>query len=69
MKMIAVLGWIDGFGADTFVYGIFSSLEKARKIVPKKLYKDTEPRWVEIELDKKALDLEWYEAEPLFSLK
>lgn len=66
MKLIAVLGWIDGFGADTYVYGIFDSLKNARKIVPKKLYQDIEPRWVEIPLNKKAVDLDWYEGKPLF---
>lgn len=27
--MIAVLGWVDGFGADTVVIGIYQSLEDA----------------------------------------
>lgn len=27
--MIAVLGWVDGFGADTVVMGIYQSLEDA----------------------------------------
>ena len=69
MKLIAVLGWQDGFGADTYVYGIFNSLENARKIVPKRLPGDLEPRWVKIALNEKAEDLDWYGAEPLFSSK
>lgn len=66
MNLIAVLGWVDGFGADTYVYGIFNSLENARKIVPKKLYGDIEPRWVMITLNEEAPGLDWYDAQPLF---
>ena len=66
MNLVAVLGWVDGFGADTYVYGIFNSLEDARKIVPKKLYGDIEPRWVMITLNEEAPELDWYDAQPLF---
>ena len=69
MNLIAVLGWQDGFGADTYVYGIFDSIENARKVVPSKLYDDREPRWVNISLNEEALDLDWYEATPLFPSK
>jgi hypothetical protein len=69
MNLIAVLGWQDGFGADTYVYGIFDSIEKARKVVPHTLYDDTEPRWVNISLNEEALNLDWYEATPLFPTK
>ena len=34
MEVIVILGWIDGFGADTEVWGICDSLEKAREIFP-----------------------------------
>lgn len=69
MNFIVVLGWVDGFGADTYVYGIFNSLENARKIVPKKLYNDKEPRWVMVTLNEVARGLNWYEAQPLFPSK
>ena len=69
MNLIAVLGWVDGFGADTYVYGIFNSLENARKIVPKKLYDNKEPRWVMITLNEEAHELDWYDAQPLFPSK
>jgi hypothetical protein len=69
MNLIAVLGWVDGFGADTYVYGIFNSLENARKIVPKKLYGNMEPRWVMITLNEEARELDWYDAHPLFPSK
>ena len=69
MNLIAVLGWVDGFGADTYVYGIFNSVENARKIVPKKLYDDKEPRYKIITLNEEARDLDWYDAQPLFPSK
>ena len=65
MNLIAVLGWQDGFGADTYVYGIFDSLQSARKAVPKKLYDDREPRYEVITLNK-PVALDWYGARPLF---
>lgn len=69
MELIAVLGWVDGFGADTVVYGIFDTVESARAAVPQKFGDDTEPRYVSISLNKPAEDLDWYEATPLFPRK
>ena len=69
MNLIAVLGWQDGFGADTYVYGIFDSVESARNAVPHKLFDDKEPRWVSIPLNREAQDLDWYDAAPLFPSK
>ena len=31
MEMVALLGWVDGFGADTQVKGIFYSVEEAQE--------------------------------------
>jgi hypothetical protein len=65
MKLIAVLCWIDGFGEDTYVYGVFDSLENARNVVPKQI-NDHEPRYEIITLNKTCADLDWYGAKPLF---
>ena len=46
--MIAVLGWCDGFGNDTFVVGIFDDVETARKVC-KSSYNDCPTRYVEVE--------------------
>lgn len=46
--MIAVLGWCDGFGNDTFVVGIFDDVEIARKVC-KRSYNDCPTRYVEVE--------------------
>ena len=67
--LIAVLGWQDGFGADTYVYGIFDSVESARKVVPHEFNDETEPRWVKISLNREAQNLDWYDATPLFPSK
>ena len=45
--MIAILGWTDGFGNDTYVWGIYPTLEIAKRYAKKEL------RWVEFD---------WYDA-------
>lgn len=62
--MIAVLGYCDGFGNDTFVVGIFESEEKAQKCC-KSSYNACETRYKSIELNQ-LCDLDYYDAEPLF---
>lgn len=59
--MIAVLGWIDGFGADTQVLGIFPTLVEAEKSVGVD-YKNC--RYVEFEFGK--VNFDFYEAEKFF---
>lgn len=46
--MIAVLGWCDGFGNDTFVVGIFDNVETAQKVC-KRSYNDCPTVYVEVE--------------------
>ena len=41
--MIAILGWTDGFGNDTYVWGIYPTLEIAKRYAKKEL------RWVEFD--------------------
>jgi hypothetical protein len=62
--MIIVLGWCDGFGNDTFVWGIFDSVETARKICEKQ-YNGYEARYQEVELNT-IQDFDYYMATPLF---
>ena len=64
--MIAVLDWVDGFGADTRVVGIFPSLEEARKACgPIKKNTRTELKYAEFQFG--LVDWDWYEAAPLYS--
>ncbi len=66
--MIAVLDWVDGFGADTSVLGIFPNLEEARKALePIKANTPTELKYVEFQFG--MVDWDWYEATPLYSKK
>ena len=48
--MIAVLGWCDGFGNDTFVVGIFDDVETARKVC-KSSYNGYPTVYVEIKMN------------------
>ena len=59
--MIAVLGWIDGFGHDTEVKGIYPTLEEA------KLYASEDDRWEEF--DYGFVNFDWYEANDDFNIK
>ena len=52
--MIAILGWTDGFGNDTYVIGIYPTLEQAKRHYQKG------DRWVEFEFGN--VEFDWYEA-------
>lgn len=66
--MIVVLNWIDGFGADTRVVGIFSNLEEARKACePIKANTETELKYEEFQFG--LVEWDWYEATPLYPKK
>ena len=57
--MVAVLGWIDGFGADTQVLAIYPTLAEAER------YADKECRYVEFEFGE--VDFDFYEAKKFFT--
>lgn len=65
--MIAVLEWIDGFGHDTAVIGIFSSIKKARATFANRQHETDEKqlRYQSFEPNKKCW-FDWYDAEKLF---
>lgn len=48
--MIIVLGWCDGFGNDSFVVGVFDSVEEARKKCERE-YNDRRTRYQNIVLN------------------
>ena len=52
--MIAILGWTDGFGNDTYVWGIYPTLEIAKRYAKKEL------RWVEFDFGE--VEFDWYDA-------
>lgn len=52
--MIAVLGWVDGFGNDTQVYGIYPALEEAAA------YADESCRYTEFAFGE--VDFDYFEA-------
>ena len=62
--MIAVLGWYDGFGHDTFVAGIFPNLTEAENFSKdrnsKALWESDTYRWVKFSYGK--VDFDWYSA-------
>ena len=62
--MIAVLGWCDGFGNDTFVAGIFSNLTEAEKFATdrnsKAIFDSDAYRWVKFNYGR--VDFDWYDA-------
>lgn len=65
--MIIVLGWCDGFGNDTFVWGIFDSVEKAREKLEKQ-YDGDKARYQEIVLNS-IQDYDYDLGTPLFEKK
>ena len=68
--MIAVLSWVDGFGADTSVWGIFKTIEEAQAHYAE--YKDRKDRHQRLRYQKftfGAVDFDWYEAKELFPKK
>lgn len=62
--MIAVLGWCDGFGNDTFVAGIFPNLTEAKKFATdrnsKAIFDSDAYRWVKFNYGR--VDFDWYDA-------
>ena len=69
--MIAILGWTDGFGNDTYVWGIYPTLEIAKRYAKKELrwvefdfgeveYAKKELRWVEFDFGE--VEFDWYDA-------
>lgn len=62
--MIAVLNWVDGFGADTEVFGIYDSVETARQALS--YDRDTEYplKYQTIEMNRPC-SLDYYEAKYL----
>lgn len=71
--MIAVLGWCDGFGNDTYVAGIFPNLKKAEEFskehddkiqklnhYPHPSWGSEDYRWVEF--DYGEVDFDYYDA-------
>ena len=52
--MIAILGWTDGFENDTYVWGIYPTLEIAKRYAKKEL------RWVEFDFGE--VEFDWYDA-------
>ena len=65
--MIAVLDWVDGFGADTKVSGIFENIEQAVAFVgdlEENAKKDYPSRYEEFSLGE--VDFDYYEAQKFF---
>lgn len=52
--MIAILGWTDGFGNDTYVKAIYPTFEQAKQYAVKG------DRWTEF--DYGQVDFDWYDA-------
>lgn len=68
--MIAVLSWVDGFGADTAVWGIFESIEDAQAEYAE--YKDKKDNYERLRYQEfvfGSVDFDWYEAKELFFKK
>ena len=59
--MIALLEWVDGFGADTHVRGIFPTLNAAKP------YIEEGNRYVEFDFG--LVDFDFYEAKKLYPVK
>ena len=59
--MIALLEWIDGFGADTSVKGIFPTLEAAQR------YADKGDKYVEFDFG--LVDFDIYDAKEIYPTK
>lgn len=59
--MIAVLGWTDGFGNDTYVKGIYPTLEEAKK------HCSENDRWDEFDFG--PIEFDWYEANEFREIK
>ena len=59
--MIALLKWVDGFGADTHVVGIFPTLDAAKR------YAQKDEKYVEFDFG--LVDFDIYEAKEIFPAK
>ena len=59
--MIAVLGWTDGFGHDTYVRAIYPTLEQAKQ------YFTNGDRWVEFDYGR--VNFDWYDANEFRNIK
>ena len=59
--MIAVLGWTDGFGHDTYVRAIYPTLEQAKQ------YFTDGDRWVEFDYGR--VNFDWYDANEFKNIK
>lgn len=62
--MIVVTSWVDGFGNDTVVLGIFENIEKAKEKMQD--FKDNDIRYQEIPLNEITYDIDYYEGLPLY---
>lgn len=62
--MIVVTSWVDGFGYDTAVLGIFENVEKAKEKC--KEFVDGDIRYQEIPLNEITYDIDYYEGLPLY---
>lgn len=65
--MILVYGWVDGFGNDTALLGVYDSVKTARKLCEPDLY-DHELRYEETNMNEEVC-FDYYDAKPLFSKK
>lgn len=65
--MILVYGWVDGFGNNTVLVGVYDSIKTAREHNEPE-WNEHELRYEEIDMNEKAY-LDYYEAEPLFPKK
>ena len=65
--MIIVLGWCDGFGNDSFVIGIFDSVEAAREKCDREC-NGYETRYQNVVLNS-IQDYDYYMGTPLFEKK
>lgn len=68
--MIAVLEWVDGFGNDTAVMGIFDNVEAAQKVFSPYPQNDSdhERRFTEIKINEEDY-FDYYDGEPLYPKK
>ena len=63
MEIYVTVYWCDGFGNDSFVGGIYSSLEKAINSITDE-YRNRAPhdvRIVKTHIDDEEMDFDWYE--------
>ena len=66
MEMVALLSWVDGFGADTMVRGVFNTIEEAQEYAR---LSDDQPDKFQIFKTGKTVYFDWYEANSFPSKK